>query len=281
MNTRLKTGAIQRRYYSEDFGFTRTRPVAPVPLKNSKAKQNKNVLNLDTNTALGSSETRNIDVSDVESTDGTQFETVKDSVVAYRKCVCNRFPGNLEIVTCDNVDCEFEYFHLNCVNLDELPKGNWYCSFCLNDKKNENDKTLDNQKGTMDQGNFLPLMLNDANESEFSLWKGDQDFIKTELEKNLVLSTHSNNSCTEPILLYSNVKSTQQILDSVIKTRVQRDNLRYRLKDEVTTKQHFKEKLEEAEAVIAAYEFQENESKLKFEKLYSEYDELLTKSKVL
>ena len=30
-------------------------------------------------------------------------------------------------IGCDSVTCKCEWFHLTCVNLKHVPKGNWYC----------------------------------------------------------------------------------------------------------------------------------------------------------
>jgi len=41
-----------------------------------------------------------------------------------------------EMVACDNPDCPIEWFHYECVGLDEPPKGKWYCRDCEELRKN-------------------------------------------------------------------------------------------------------------------------------------------------
>jgi len=44
-------------------------------------------------------------------------------------CLCRRgFYGNM--VGCDGEDCPIEWFHFECVGLEEQPKGEWYCPQC-------------------------------------------------------------------------------------------------------------------------------------------------------
>ncbi|KAI8063580.1 hypothetical protein BC940DRAFT_307070 [Gongronella butleri] len=44
-------------------------------------------------------------------------------------CYCQQVSYG-EMVACDNVDCEIEWFHLACVDLKTVPKGKWYCDNC-------------------------------------------------------------------------------------------------------------------------------------------------------
>lgn len=51
-------------------------------------------------------------------------------------CVCQQVSfGNM--VACDNPDCQYEWFHYDCVGLKEPPKGTWYCPTCVREKKEE------------------------------------------------------------------------------------------------------------------------------------------------
>lgn len=44
-------------------------------------------------------------------------------------CYCNQVSYG-EMVACDGEDCEREWFHLACVNLNAPPKGAWFCEAC-------------------------------------------------------------------------------------------------------------------------------------------------------
>ena len=44
-------------------------------------------------------------------------------------CIC----GDVEhgqMIACDGDNCPVEWFHMNCIGLNEVPDGSWFCSFC-------------------------------------------------------------------------------------------------------------------------------------------------------
>ncbi|XP_077984089.1 inhibitor of growth protein 2-like [Glandiceps talaboti] len=49
-------------------------------------------------------------------------------------CLCNQVSYG-EMIGCDNVNCELEWFHFNCVGLTSKPKGKWYCPKCAPERK--------------------------------------------------------------------------------------------------------------------------------------------------
>lgn len=52
-------------------------------------------------------------------------------------CFCQQVSYG-EMVACDGENCSYEWFHMDCVGLDEPPKGAWYCEDCsaeLNKRK--------------------------------------------------------------------------------------------------------------------------------------------------
>ncbi|KAI8369238.1 uncharacterized protein BYT42DRAFT_101548 [Radiomyces spectabilis] len=54
-------------------------------------------------------------------------------------CYCQQISYG-EMVACDNADCEIEWFHLACVDLNKVPKGKWYCNNCLAKMKGKQRK---------------------------------------------------------------------------------------------------------------------------------------------
>ena len=46
-----------------------------------------------------------------------------------RYCYCHEISHG-EMIACDNVDCQIEWFHYACVGLKEAPKGKWFCNVC-------------------------------------------------------------------------------------------------------------------------------------------------------
>ncbi|XP_040570001.1 inhibitor of growth protein 1 isoform X2 [Lepeophtheirus salmonis] len=48
-------------------------------------------------------------------------------------CLCEQVSYG-EMIGCDNDLCPIEWFHFNCVQLSNKPKGKWYCPKCRGDK---------------------------------------------------------------------------------------------------------------------------------------------------
>jgi hypothetical protein len=46
-----------------------------------------------------------------------------------RYCLCQRVSYG-EMLGCDNEECPYEWFHLNCVGLRRAPSDKWYCPIC-------------------------------------------------------------------------------------------------------------------------------------------------------
>jgi hypothetical protein len=44
-------------------------------------------------------------------------------------CTCERVSFG-EMIACDNKKCPVEWFHMECVGLNSIPNGKWYCSIC-------------------------------------------------------------------------------------------------------------------------------------------------------
>ena len=54
-------------------------------------------------------------------------------------CICNRISFG-DMIGCDNDSCVFEWFHFECVNLSQKPKGKWYCPQCTTERKEKSKK---------------------------------------------------------------------------------------------------------------------------------------------
>lgn len=57
-------------------------------------------------------------------------------------CLCNQVSYG-EMIGCDNDDCEIEWFHFQCVNLTQKPKGRWYCPKCSQERKQKKTEKSD------------------------------------------------------------------------------------------------------------------------------------------
>ena len=51
-----------------------------------------------------------------------------------KMCFCNDLEIADDLVYCEGINCEVEWFHVGCVGLEDLPDGeNWFCSKCNED----------------------------------------------------------------------------------------------------------------------------------------------------
>ncbi|WVQ93785.1 hypothetical protein IAU59_000863 [Kwoniella sp. CBS 9459] len=51
-------------------------------------------------------------------------------------CTCGQVSYG-EMIGCDDDDCDIEWYHLGCVDLDKTPEGNWICPRCVERRKKQ------------------------------------------------------------------------------------------------------------------------------------------------
>lgn len=44
-------------------------------------------------------------------------------------CICGEGEHG-GMIACDKPGCPIEWYHLDCIQLEEVPEGEWICSFC-------------------------------------------------------------------------------------------------------------------------------------------------------
>lgn len=50
-------------------------------------------------------------------------------------CLCKQLSYG-EMILCDNMQCAIQWFHFDCVNVQQNPKGKWFCPNCRGDRSN-------------------------------------------------------------------------------------------------------------------------------------------------
>ena len=50
-------------------------------------------------------------------------------------CICQKPMDTEQYIGCDGGECKIEWFHVACVGLKRVPKGNWYCKTCKTQMK--------------------------------------------------------------------------------------------------------------------------------------------------
>ena len=62
--------------------------------------------------------------------EGLEEEEMRDSDHESNKwCVCQQ-PSSGDMIKCDNVLCETQWFHWKCMRIMKVPKDKWYCKAC-------------------------------------------------------------------------------------------------------------------------------------------------------
>ena len=65
-------------------------------------------------------------------TQANHHRVTGESVETEEWCFC-RGADEGRMVLCHNTGCEMQWFHMDCVQLDEIPTGEWYCPRCADD----------------------------------------------------------------------------------------------------------------------------------------------------
>lgn len=60
---------------------------------------------------------------------GTQVDTPANLPEIW--CIC-REPEHGAMIFCENSNCLIGWFHMECLRIEEAPKGSWYCPNCSN-----------------------------------------------------------------------------------------------------------------------------------------------------
>ncbi|KAI9252475.1 hypothetical protein BY458DRAFT_523120 [Sporodiniella umbellata] len=58
-----------------------------------------------------------------------------------RYCYCQRVSFG-EMMACDNIECDIEWFHLECTDLEAAPEGAWFCKHCAPSNANKKKRKL-------------------------------------------------------------------------------------------------------------------------------------------
>lgn len=61
-------------------------------------------------------------------------------------CICRQISYG-EMVACDNDECEYEWFHYDCVGITAPPKGEWFCNPCLKKMAAQQNNNQPKKKG--------------------------------------------------------------------------------------------------------------------------------------
>ncbi|KAH7644923.1 hypothetical protein HUG17_0461 [Dermatophagoides farinae] len=57
-------------------------------------------------------------------------------------CFCRRYIPGSTLIYCDNSLCKIKYFHKKCLNFDQIPDGNFFCTSCKIKKQAKNGQFI-------------------------------------------------------------------------------------------------------------------------------------------
>ena len=66
---------------------------------------------------------------DLRPSTSNSMRSVPDDDKEPTYCYCNG-PDKGKMIACDNPACPFEWFHVRCLGIRLIPKGEWYCPEC-------------------------------------------------------------------------------------------------------------------------------------------------------
>lgn len=73
-----------------------------------------------------------------EETDGKNY-CIEDCI--YKTNQDNNSESHVKWIGCHNKEsCEIEWYHTECLGIEETPKGNWYCPLCKDNKDRKKSK---------------------------------------------------------------------------------------------------------------------------------------------
>lgn len=61
---------------------------------------------------------------------GRYFTKKESTATVFHWCICKGMDDGRPMVRCENGDCETEWFHFDCVGLENLPNNAWICEKC-------------------------------------------------------------------------------------------------------------------------------------------------------
>lgn len=114
---------------------------------------------IETGTNFGSTSPSSLDFA----TGTTQANTTLYQRDERKYCLCRQVSYG-EMVACDNNECEFEWFHYDCVNVTQTPKGRWYCPDCTR-KMNGNQQTTQRKRGRKEKSLYNMFSKNPLDNS--------------------------------------------------------------------------------------------------------------------
>lgn len=87
-------------------------------------------------------------------------------------CICRQISYG-EMVACDNDECEIEWFHYDCVGINQPPKGKWFCPECTR-KMTGHQQTQSQPQAQKKRGRKEKSLFNLVNNSMESVRSKDR-----------------------------------------------------------------------------------------------------------
>ncbi|KAG4090352.1 hypothetical protein H8356DRAFT_1083923 [Neocallimastix lanati (nom. inval.)] len=129
----------KERYNNKIKAATNTRN----PVKRNKLLSRKNLITDSKSTKDTTNITNTIETPNSVTTAATGTHDNDEQLY----CFCQQVSYG-EMIACDGENCKNEWFHYECVGLNEPPKGVWYCPDCMEEqkRKKEKEKEKENEK---------------------------------------------------------------------------------------------------------------------------------------
>ena len=102
------------------------------PIYSDSGKSTSNV-QLDNSTISSTSQILNYSKSAMNTINVINQQDDTDLVICFCQTIYKPEVDN--VIGCDGKNCQYKWFHFDCLKIKKVPKGKWYCSKCKQARK--------------------------------------------------------------------------------------------------------------------------------------------------
>lgn len=88
------------------------------------------------------------DLKNTRQTSINQIDPLNPEEIYQNYCICNQFKEGVEMIGCDGKKCKRQWFHMECLGIEETPSDKWYCPECQEQLNKANKKQTVDSTGT-------------------------------------------------------------------------------------------------------------------------------------
>ena len=63
-------------------------------------------------------------------------------------CICRQPEDHRKMIECSNTNCKTQWFHVSCIKMKRVPKGEWFCTSCRAKNKRKRKRQISSDSET-------------------------------------------------------------------------------------------------------------------------------------